>query len=549
MPHSAVHAEDSASNPPVRARQNFALPILNLPNEILLDIFDLASTTRRYNRELDGPLDNRMTRNRRMLFGIMQTCRLWHDVAVGSARLWNHFALVVTEDTTLEHLIRAELFVERSRHGLLSAELKIARIYSPDEDTDMIVSAAVQLVGQELRRTRSLELVDNLGNSLRRVMENQDAPELISLSIRSDDAAVELHPSFLSGGTPKLRLLRLVNTPVRWDGSLFRDLTWLQISDIAIERRLTFAEVWNILSNCPRLQHLRLYEAGPDGDEPPDSGHFRQPITLDHLLAFELDCPPAICLTILTHTRLPALKELRLSNEGQCPAHVSEFLPDRLAPPLRDAVEIRLDEGGFVIKSRGNADPDTSFTLSYKDFDLLRAGDPWRMAQLLASAGQHWDHSRLTSLKFVLSRRMEAVVADPISVFLRPLGSSNLHALHFQFVGKAWRAEELMIGNGIGLIMESFCDDSYADLAQNDDRRFPVLEKLTLEDVDFRDHRRDASDWGLSDLHDFLVFHRAAGVGLRKLVLNRCLGIQEAQAVEHLRPFLTELEFIPRRPT
>ncbi|KAJ7073866.1 hypothetical protein C8F01DRAFT_3915 [Mycena amicta] len=285
-----------------RRLDEYAYPVLTLPNEIVTEIFvhylppypDHPPFT-----GLGSPT---------YLLGI---CRLWRAIALQSPALWRSIKLDAsgTDEIPERHVERAQAWLQRSCSSLLSLHFEIS-VSS--------VSKSHESLLQTVMANRSRwEYIYLRGPPIPLSLISGPFPRLVrmTLATRRDNAGPLV--SLQSDNAPRLRFLCLWNI----DHGV-RSLPWHQLTSLAL-MNTRFVDSAPILQAATNLLRCKLFTQGGGSVEGLDSIHIHLPRL--ELLSFDSLNAPDLDENRLGVFTLPSLRRLEVS--------------DRLLGPNRHAIE------------------------------------------------------------------------------------------------------------------------------------------------------------------------------------------------------------------
>lgn len=247
----------------VQHRRNLATSIHKLPIEVMIMIF--AAYTE-FSSLTDIPC----------LLHLMTVNKLWYDIIVHSPHLWT----VLESDFTPKIL---NLVLQRSKNLPLSLIWDSAGC---EERESKELKEVLEVVSQNSIRLESIKMVVaeqwKLNHDTRRLLES-NMPHLKKLEVKSirdsRDSGERLDKFMLSDG-PSLREIALATTSLSsWSSPRLIGLFALDLTRPC--QPPSIQEFWNILSNSPQIERLRLCEL--DRSFSPWTHPQIEPITLPHL--------------------------------------------------------------------------------------------------------------------------------------------------------------------------------------------------------------------------------------------------------------------------
>ncbi|KAH6912266.1 hypothetical protein BKA70DRAFT_1535609 [Coprinopsis sp. MPI-PUGE-AT-0042] len=270
---------------------NAAQPVNRLPPEILTTIFKAWLGSR---GSFPEPTSGLLHRHRE-LKSLCTTCKHWYEVAKTLPDLWT---TIIPNET---RITRAPESVQFAKQRPLTVLYRLS-----GQSGKMSAPALLRLAGafdDMVERVSHLYLTECYWGTVWILMRSQ-APLLESLSlelgarnfeIRNEEPgqhwALNRMPLLFGGHTPELKQLHLLYAP-RWRNE-FKNLTYICLMDQPQAGRYSLSEFLEFLSCSPRLEKLKLHNAGPaclslsaarsaDNDSPPPT------VSLDSLQVLEL---------------------------------------------------------------------------------------------------------------------------------------------------------------------------------------------------------------------------------------------------------------------
>lgn len=268
------------------AGRNMLIPIYHLPRIVLVQIFSwvaLSHPSSKSERDLNRfPPDQ--TKD---LMRISHACKLFRDAALDRQELWVR--------VNLKYPGLAKAFLDRSGDKPITVFL-----YAPRGEGRAVKrripleASTLELLRPHLTRITNLDLAFTMharhgydgGNPLGMYM-----PVLETLQVRNawkegddvesseSDSPEVLPPVFSTPNEPypRLRKITLIAIDAPWDSSLFNGLTELNLSFQVHEHAPTLEEFMKVLTQCPGLEKLHLWNSGPK--RLPDSPATQYPAT------------------------------------------------------------------------------------------------------------------------------------------------------------------------------------------------------------------------------------------------------------------------------
>ncbi|TFK64576.1 hypothetical protein BDN72DRAFT_963107 [Pluteus cervinus] len=211
----------------LRVKRNSLIPISNLPTDVLVDIFTLA-TPKVEDKDLSP----------KRMAEISWVCGLWRKVALDHPILWT-----VISGSLSPMWKRA--FIERSQPAGIS--IGVDRTY--------IVRDLMEILISELPRIRQLDLTNGSAHKSEPIT-NLPAPILQSVKLWG----IELPEELFSGIAPCLMAIELIAC----EGFHFRSVPFAQLTELKLVRpnlKPSIIEWLTGLSSLPNLQHITLDDA------------------------------------------------------------------------------------------------------------------------------------------------------------------------------------------------------------------------------------------------------------------------------------------------
>jgi hypothetical protein len=303
----------------LRMLRNALAPVNSLPDELLLSIFSLLSSTDAWTARPRGGS---------LWLSVVGTCQRWRNIAHSFPPLWSRidFGNDVSKLRYAHHFIRlsgdvplkVSLYRDRNRTTM-------------DEITGILLPhlSRIENLQFTLRGSNIHQLLPVLTCSaplLRVLCLRQDASSRSLLLERQDSVMI---PRIFDSDAPLLEQLTLKHVSVNWTTSIFQGLSVL---DIASENPIytpTMESFLDVLDACPKLQALRLVDAGPE--LPRGTVEYPEPLRSVHLAELRRLTLSARCINvawIAAHLEVPSSTVLRLSSDMESDAEdLSHLLP------------------------------------------------------------------------------------------------------------------------------------------------------------------------------------------------------------------------------
>lgn len=217
------------------------MPVSDLPNEILHDIFLLIITE-------DISLFHSYPPTRLTLSLV---CVRWHDIVDGSPLLWNAVS-------SAHKLPYSEMALTKS------ATVPIVVDVGPPDQTPSASAvekhaAFMDLILRELHRWNSAQIfLDTLPSDALAMFEQPALKiEKIALSVHQVEGSGDHAVNLFGGEAPALRKLELVDCTIPWTSPILRNLSRLSISHLR-STGLSPSQWLHTLGNCTNLAELEL---------------------------------------------------------------------------------------------------------------------------------------------------------------------------------------------------------------------------------------------------------------------------------------------------
>ncbi|KAH9918353.1 uncharacterized protein BXZ73DRAFT_52950, partial [Epithele typhae] len=343
----------------LRTTGPYSAPIFHLPNEILTEIFRIATEDRRKLTILDIHDD---TEERWEAFEFLVTlthvCRGWRQVALQFSELWTHASLPAQHGRYLH-------FQELSQDKPLSLVVQFPWTgYVSDSDRAKNNSSTYRAIAAVSSRLRRLDIdLPSMGHAVPSWLLDIRVPCLKSLTIlydeREDDSFMGPHVErkvLFADQVSPLEGLALINMRGWLPANNFPNLTHLFLALPYIDP-VTPSVLISLLQNTPRLQHLHLNNLQYYGRETVD-----EPLPLESLKSFVISESYLNTAEVIHSFRLPEHTCLRMPRSKLWHSHVFQLnglsavrgatdLDIRVAPPL-DWIHLALqtDRSGFWVE-------------------------------------------------------------------------------------------------------------------------------------------------------------------------------------------------------
>ena len=251
-----------------RQRNSIASPLLRLPTELILHIFEYAI-------EPEGGSDNdddddsyigdgddddisTWPKDGPTLVVLVSICHKLREIGITTPRLWG------TVDLTIPSI--AELSLKRCKYD---PRIIIQSRYARRSQSIRRVQAVwAQLEGRAFNNLRNLAFKGNSPEFERRVVPIlQTATKISSLDLENPTIPAPKLPWEPSAPLSHLSILRLRGFSISWTSHIIQNLTQL-IVDLGLSgppsEHAPMAPLLTALANCPDLELLKLRRAGPD---------------------------------------------------------------------------------------------------------------------------------------------------------------------------------------------------------------------------------------------------------------------------------------------
>ncbi|KAG9123646.1 hypothetical protein FRC07_014392 [Ceratobasidium sp. 392] len=276
------------------------VPILSLPNEILVSIFTLtlprcALLTSRQYTKIPKCL------SAQTLLTITHVCSSWRQIALNVAALWAHVDIEERGPSDIKRMELNELLFSRASASPFSVQVFAEAFFRTP-----FMSALDQLC-PHLHKVHSLYFRSdsNRARPLYYWLKNGTPGSVKELSLIGPECSASsshitfestpLDPARVSSFLAPLQVLRLQGMSLDWESSAYHGLVHLELFDIPPNASPTLQQLNRILSVCPKLRVLRL------GLQNITEVHRSlQPVALNMLETLDLfDTPTTPCSHIL----------------------------------------------------------------------------------------------------------------------------------------------------------------------------------------------------------------------------------------------------------
>ncbi|TFK81746.1 hypothetical protein K466DRAFT_327740 [Polyporus arcularius HHB13444] len=324
----------------VRLRRlwNSFLPVNQLPNELLVRVFQLSA--------VDYELWPCRLRRDMIWVRLMLVCSYWRDVACAAPTLWGTIGITGNVPEWLN------LCLDRSANTKLHIHLS-----KPSPEMMQAVAAHAERI-----EAISISCPDQ-SRTLSQTFFHRPMPILQDLSISATDRDTRITLQMLSAHYPALSSLHLSHGELPSDIHLYAGLRELILSDCGYGSSPTLSQFLAALRASTRLERLIIANV-LDGLSGRDVSGFL-PVALPHLSSFRLSHNwPSYGLTFLSHLRLPPTcyveifvtphaENFALEPEGQTiaallPENITEVLP---VLPSVTALELEMTDGDYAIRA------------------------------------------------------------------------------------------------------------------------------------------------------------------------------------------------------
>ncbi|KAI0752313.1 hypothetical protein C8Q80DRAFT_441793 [Daedaleopsis nitida] len=280
------------------------VPIHNLPNEILVEIFLMhAAASRTFS--LAGTSGYKHRPHPRRALGwvsLMRVCRHWREVALATPTLWQ----IVDVNKTTTWL---KLAIDRSCNAPLELYLHVCDV----------ALDSIPLILTQAHRLRKLLLPPFKRSDLPalKILFQTVMPLLNELRIHLDIWENETTSTRISIGSlddcfPSLRSVRLENFTVAWALPAMSRMRYLNLHNCeTVDENLTFNQFLDTLEACTELEDLRLHGFVSTIAHRVPAG-FARAVFLPRLQRLTISEPPALCRQLLSVIHLPPTIILRV---------------------------------------------------------------------------------------------------------------------------------------------------------------------------------------------------------------------------------------------
>ncbi|KAF9484584.1 hypothetical protein BDN70DRAFT_989486 [Pholiota conissans] len=296
-------------------KRNALLPAVNLPQEILVMIFEFACTEKdhgRFSTVLNAEFWRYATWDAHSSPGplhISRVCSVWREVALATPQLWNTIKLEVYGWAD-ESKAAAALQYWLSNSG--QRPLTVALVEDADEVETKYANqnAVIEVLVPYAHRLETAELlmIRNWDAALGRIGKNAVLLKSVALLVPNADYCISDIPFF--SGAPELRRIHLQ------EYSLADALLPLQqIEHLTMEHLDSTVDFVKIISRCPELQHFSL---NAEADVEYDSNAPVKFLTHNKLHSLDLDFYYQKNLASrLQGLTLPALRSFKLRSRNR----------------------------------------------------------------------------------------------------------------------------------------------------------------------------------------------------------------------------------------
>ena len=338
-----------------RAHLNAVLPVNQLPNELLLEIFNLILGDVDVRHVLSMDAEECQRSDYRQLYTLTHVCQRWRAVAIQSPRLWT--------SVNFRHRTELMTFAKRSFPLPFALYMQISK---------SSVAESLLVLRQYSSRLSALHVFFSGGNIAipQDVFFSLDAPHLESITISWDLSKPMLCRNVLSGmsnSTPRLRALALVPVFTRnpIDISLLPALTHLYLS-CQYRSHIFINQLLSLLASTPALEWLQFSSlpTSYDSSKP-------QPVALVHLktILFARRCGYGACMELLRMLTTPSLTRVYVDASEIAGSDVLPQLPVMAGITRmkiiteRNSVQLITDgpSSGFWFRAEGEDDEGDHF--------------------------------------------------------------------------------------------------------------------------------------------------------------------------------------------
>ncbi|KAG8987587.1 hypothetical protein FRB93_004459 [Tulasnella sp. JGI-2019a] len=309
-------------------QHNTLLPISRFPNDLLVEIFALAS-------EMDVSVtgwDYSPQQRGISLADLTLVCRKWRAIVCNTPSLWAYISSAHPHRATLECLARSD-------QALLRIFLNYCSLnYGNAGDLNTRIL-------EEGHRWKTVEL-HNVEMDMLKKLEQRAAPLLERFLARADAGMVHDTVNLFGGSASRLRHLTLINIRIPWDSGLLLRLRTLYI-DCHQGDNPSAQQVVHALQSCPDLTRFRL-NLSPKvhpGPIPPETF----PIELPRLEYLDISVHPLMTEHLLRRMRIPSCKRFSVEDveaTGPTFSATMAHLNPSLSSILRAAKDVSINIDG-----------------------------------------------------------------------------------------------------------------------------------------------------------------------------------------------------------
>ncbi|KAG9034645.1 hypothetical protein FRB95_012965 [Tulasnella sp. JGI-2019a] len=290
---------------------NDHLPISRLPNDLLVEIFALASG-------LEARLTGLGYRHEELitLVRLVSVCYEWRGIVYNAPSLWACISTGQPHQANFECLARLD-----------EAPLHLSLDYGSlkDEDTEELNAR----IFEEVHRWKTVRLHDIMINTLTK-LKQRAAPLLEKLDLRLNIETPLQTVNLFRGSASRLRHLTLVNITIPWESDLLSRLRLLHIS-LYDTYSPSAQEVVQVLQSCPDLTRFTLHL--PPEVHPGFSSLETSTIELPQLEYLSLMVHPMMTDHLLRRMRIPSCKYFSV-NHAEATGPAFSAATDHLNPRL-----------------------------------------------------------------------------------------------------------------------------------------------------------------------------------------------------------------------
>ncbi|KAG8994918.1 hypothetical protein FRB94_009541 [Tulasnella sp. JGI-2019a] len=379
---------------------NTLLPISRLPNDLLIEIFALASKTE---DRLKGPsYGGRM--GVRMLATFVFVCHEWREAVYNAPSLWAYIRSDHSYRATLECLARSgqvPLHISLSSH-------------------DAIHWGSRARILQEVHRWKSVKLY-SMATELLRELEQRPAPLLEKLDVQGNWEYPET-PNLFGGSASRLRHLALLDIRIPWESNLLSHLTTLHIRN-PYTCDLSAQQVVQILQSCPDLTSFKLYLQPELHPGPIPVEAFT--VELPRLQRLSIRVHPLMTEHLLRRIRIPSCKSFDVDHaEATSPTFSAKMnhLNSSLSYILLAASGVNIDIGSTALRyeaiAKINEDDEEGEGGEEEDGRLVQR------IRIQASGDRFTDGFALETLSWLLDNVHTSSFSSPVTLNIRELAFS-----------------------------------------------------------------------------------------------------------------------------